>query len=110
MYFFNRTVKKICDDIQEYIAKSPDLVEHLPGSLKSLILQKITRSSFRLRESDPKDIFPLLLHRNLQKIDLSSISIDDALLELFDICTELKDVSLLGNKSDYPSTKGKDEM
>lgn len=75
--------------------------------LKELILLRLTRSAFFLRDIDLKDVFPLLLHKNLNKIDLCNLQVDDSLLEFFEICTEMKDVRLSGSIRYYPSSEGK---
>lgn len=66
----------------------------------------MTRSSYFLRDLDPKDVFPLLLYTNLNKIDLSFIKVDDELLDLFEPCTALREIHFSGNEIYYPSSQG----
>lgn len=113
MSLFNRALKNVCDRIYVHVIRSrmgfPGLAG-LPNRMKALILQKVTRSSFLLRGLDPKEMFSLLLHKNLHTVDLSCVKVDDALLEQFDVCTELRDIRFSGSDIYYPTATGNVEL
>ncbi|KAK9876635.1 hypothetical protein WA026_014014 [Henosepilachna vigintioctopunctata] len=91
---FSLSLDYVVEHLNIYTLNGCDNLKYLPIHIKDQLLKRITISSCFWKWLDFKNTFSMMVHACVKHIDLTSVYVDDELLQVLEICKGLQKVYL----------------